>query len=121
MYRLKVKSHIDAAHYIRDYRGKCSRMHGHRWEIEVVLEGVELNELNMLVDFSIVKDSLGHALDNLDHYVLNEQLREENVTAEYLARWVYEEIRRRLDDNESSKLSEVTVWESPDCCVTYCK
>ncbi len=35
MYTLKVKSHFDAAHRIRDYKGKCSRTHGHRWDVEV--------------------------------------------------------------------------------------
>jgi len=118
MYQLKVKSHIDAAHYIKDYKGKCQRMHGHRWEIEIVLEGSDLNEMNMLVDFSVVKDSLKHVLENLDHYVLNEQLGEPNVTAEFLSKWLYDQMQRRLDD-ESSRLSEVSVWESPDCCITY--
>ena len=35
MYELRVKDHFDAAHYIADYKGKCHRMHGHRWEVEV--------------------------------------------------------------------------------------
>ncbi|KKL04030.1 hypothetical protein LCGC14_2620190, partial [marine sediment metagenome] len=58
MYTLKVKTHFDAAHYIKDYQGKCSREHGHRWIIELFLAGNNLDNLNMLVDFGEVKDVL---------------------------------------------------------------
>jgi len=121
MYRLKVKDHIDAAHYIRDYVGKCSRMHGHRWEIEVVIEGSKLNDLNMLVDFALVKNALRMLLDGLDHYILNEVLNEENFTAEFLAKWIYEQIDISQPLSGERRLSEVSVWESPGCCVTYCE
>jgi len=96
-------------------------MHGHRWEIEVVLVGSRLDGMNMLVDFSFVKKALNTLLDGLDHYVLNEQLGEENVTAEFLARWIYEQIDVSQPPSGERRLSEVSVWESPDCCVTYCE
>ncbi len=131
-FQLRVKSHIDAAHYIKDYEGKCNRMHGHRWGIEVVLEGCYLDKLNMLIDFSVVKTWLKSILEDLDHYVLNEQLprlnlngESDNVTAEYLSKWLYYQlefcvqsgVERGLDP--STELSKVIVCESPDCCVSY--
>ena len=119
VYRLRVKDHFDAAHYIKDYDGKCCRMHGHRWEVEVVLEGEQLDGMNMLVDFSLVKRALTTLLDGLDHYVLNEQLNEENVTAEFLAWWIYDQIDISQPSSGERRLSEVSVWESPGCCVTY--
>jgi len=129
MYKLQVKGHFDAAHYIKDYRGKCSRMHGHRWEVVVVLAGSELGPMNMLVDFSWVKKRLGVLLEGLDHYVLNEQLPKltqygeaDNVTAEYLARWIYQcfEVFMAHPDLPSGlKLARVAVWENPECCVSY--
>lgn len=119
-----MKTHFDAAHYIRDYQGKCSREHGHRWGVEVVVEGKELDNKNMLVDFSIVKRALEKVLDeSLDHYQLNEKLREPNVTAEFLAKWFYEQMVNFVVagpyDEECLRLVRVTVWESPDCCVSY--
>lgn len=119
MYRLRVKTHFDAAHYIRDYQGKCSREHGHRWEVEVEVEGRELHGANMLIDFVLVKDALKALLDEkLDHYQLNEVLCEANVTAEFLAKWIYDRMLR-IEYEKGLRLARVTVWESPDCCVEY--
>lgn len=114
-YELKVRDHFDAAHYIQDYQGKCSRQHGHRWVVEAVLEGYCLDKLNMLVDFASVKIALKQLTDKLDHYQLNVVLGEPNVTAEYLAKWLYDGLGQLVD----IRLCSVAVWESPDCCVVY--
>ena len=120
MYTLRVKSHFDAAHYIRDYKGKCSRTHGHRWEVEVAYEGRRLDAKNILVDFKSVKDFLEHTLDYfLDHYFLNEVLDEPNVTAEYLAKWLHDKLSEVT--LLGAGLVSVTVWESPECSITYMK
>jgi len=136
-FRLQVKTHFDAAHRIRDYLGKCARTHGHRWEVEVVLEGSKLDDKNMLVDFAEVKKILRVLLDRtLDHWILNDTLKEPNVTAEYLAKWVFEHMTRRLHAvstsaplnhtiadavNGGMRLVRTCIWESPDCCVKYCQ
>lgn len=116
MYKLSVTDHFDAAHYIKDYEGKCSREHGHRWTVEVALEGKYLDRCNMLVDFKLVKEKLNMVIDGLDHYQLNEVLDEPNVTAEFLAKYIYKILIPLLAD---FKLTKVTVWESPDCGVEY--
>ena len=118
MYTLKVKSHFDAAHYIKDYDGKCSREHGHRWDVEVAIKKRELDALNMVFDFSGIKDTLEVILDMyLDHYQLNESLGEPNVTAEYIASWIYRHLK--AIPVLYPLVASVTVWESPDCSVTY--
>ncbi len=129
MYQLRVKDHFDAAHYIKDYGGKCQRMHGHRWDVEVALEGASLDTLNMLVDFALVKSDIGLVLDGLDHYILNERLGEPNVTAEFLAKCLFIALQARFSltlEGRSTvlkiarvSLKSVTVWESPDCCAVY--
>lgn len=116
MYKLSVTDHFDAAHYIKDYEGKCSREHGHRWTVEVALEGHYLDRCNMLIDFKYIKEKLGFILDRLDHYQLNEVLGEPNLTAEFLAEHIYSGIKFELAD---FKLSHVTVWETPECGVEY--
>lgn len=126
MYDLKAKVHFDAAHRLRGYAGKCNREHGHRWEIEVCVRGEVLDGVNILVDFSKVKAAVKNLVDMcLDHYQLNETLKENNPTAEFLAKWVYEHLVdwfREVQLSRSGtypKLVWVCVWESPECCVAY--
>ena len=123
-FRLQVKDHFDAAHYLKGYEGKCNREHGHRWDVEVVIEGSRLDSINMLIDFSFVKKTMKLILDELDHYQLNEQLEEDNPTAEYLARWFYRRFATKLDMEVKllgveMHLERVTIWESPECCIKY--
>lgn len=118
MFRLTVRSHFDAAHRIGSYVGKCNRMHGHRWEVEVVLEGDTLDARNILVDFGEVKSSLNFYLEqSYDHSVLNETFQEHNVTAEYLARRIFDDMKLLIPT--IIRLVQVTVWESPECSVSY--
>jgi 6-pyruvoyltetrahydropterin/6-carboxytetrahydropterin synthase len=112
-YIMIVQDHFDAAHYLRDYQGKCQREHGHRWTIEVGIRGKKLDNLNMLVDFTTVKKELKEVLDKLDHYQLNEVLSEPHPTAEFLAEWIYNQLKWY-------GLMYVRVWESyPECSVQY--
>lgn len=120
MYRLQVKTYFDAAHYITDYPGKCSRTHGHRFGVEAMLEGKDLDDMNILVDFGVVKDQLKEIIDSkLDHYLLNESLAEDNLTAEFLARYIFTYLRGYWKTPSKVKLVSVSVWESPDCGVKY--
>jgi len=126
MYRLQVKTHFDAAHYLKDYDGKCNREHGHRWDVEVCIQGKELNSCNMVVDFKTVKGALNCYIEKyLDHFQLNETLKEDNPTAEFLAKWLFDMMDnwvRRIfvvDGVVYLRLARVCVWESPDCCVKY--
>ena len=118
MYHLMASSHFDAAHRIEDYQGKCSREHGHRWGVTVELQGNELDDMNILIDFSLVKARLKEIIDtHLDHYQLNDTLAESNVTAEFLAKWLYENLSDY--DLGGVELMSVTISESPDCSVRY--
>ncbi len=116
MYDLRVKVHFDAAHKITDYDGKCARLHGHRWTVGVSLAFSELDKMNISHDFGTIKATLKGLLEGyLDHYYLNETLEETNITAEFIAKWIYD----KLLPTYASCLVDVSVWESPDCYVTY--
>jgi 6-pyruvoyltetrahydropterin/6-carboxytetrahydropterin synthase len=122
MYRLQVKGHFDAAHQLKDYPGKCKRLHGHRWDVELCLEGEYLDNLNMLVDFTDVKKWMKEVLDEvLDHNFINEVLNVDNPTAEFLAYWLYQEFTKRVEGQHPTvlRVARVCVWESPECCVKY--
>jgi 6-pyruvoyltetrahydropterin/6-carboxytetrahydropterin synthase len=119
-WKTRVKTHFDAAHKLRDYNGKCANLHGHRWEIEVVYEQHFLGlHTNMTVDFKVVKKQLNELLP--DHAYLNDVYQEVNPTAEFLAQKLYTELNARIEElnNPGATLVEVTIWESPECCITY--
>ena len=46
--RLGVIDYIDSAHYLPGH-GKCGRVHGHTYKIEVLVEG-EVRENGMVID-----------------------------------------------------------------------
>lgn len=123
MYLLKVEEAFEAAHNLRGYEGKCARLHGHNWIIEVEITGEKLNELGILVDFKDVKRELKATLDKLDHRYLNEiaPFDKINPTAENLAKYIYEEFSGNDIFKTNAELLAVTLYESPKSSVRYCK
>lgn len=59
---------ISCAHRVPG-AGKCARVHGHNYKVTFCVEGFELDENSMLIDFRQVK----HALEKrYDHHYLND-------------------------------------------------
>jgi len=118
-FELLVRDHISAAHHLRQYKGKCERLHGHNWNIDLRLAGDELDDEGLLIDFVLVKRILAEALDDLDHAHLNEipPFDTINPSSENLARVIAERVAERLP--AGIRLTSVTTWESDRCAVTY--
>lgn len=122
MYELLVKVDFEAAHRVVDYPGKCNRMHGHNWTIDVTVFGTELNELGFLVDFKDLKAAIDElVISKLDHYYLNEldAFKTMNPTAENMARYIYQELAKSDLFHSTVTLKSVRVWESPKSAVLY--
>lgn len=123
MYTVKVEGAFEAAHRVVGYPGKCDRLHGHNWVVELSLRGKELDSLGMLVDFKVAKRVLGEVLATYDHRFLNELepfSKEINPTAENLARIIFEAVEAKGALPVGS-VASVTVFESPKTSVTYTK
>ena len=124
MFELTIIEEFEAAHRLPDYEGKCCRLHGHNWRVEVSVCGETLNELGMLVDFHDLKDAAKGVLNELDHHYLNEleAFSQLNPTAENLARYVYEKLEQLpLLRQGDVFLTQVKVWESLHSAVAYTK
>ncbi|MDP2299156.1 MAG: 6-carboxytetrahydropterin synthase QueD, partial [Actinomycetota bacterium] len=109
----------DAAHALHGYPGECRNLHGHTWDVEVVVRGAVLDTIGIVYDFKTLKDDLDRVLEPLDHGYLNDvpPFDSENPTAENLSRYIYEAIATRVGDAVS--VVEVSVWESPVARITY--
>ena len=120
MYILNVRSHYDAAHFLRDYHGKCERLHGHRYEVEAALAFEALGEGGMAFDFTEAKRALREVTDGLDHHNLNDlpAFAELETSAENQARIIFEQLRARLA-GVGEHLLYVRVWETPNQWAQY--
>ena len=120
MYLINVKAHYDSAHFLRDYKGKCERLHGHRYVVEAGLAFEELGPGGMAYDFSDAKRHLRAVADSLDHENLNDlpQFQELETSAENQARYIFDELRRRMGP-DGEHLVYVRVWETPNQWVQY--
>lgn len=83
------KLEISAAHSLQlSYESKCSRMHGHNWQLEIFLVSRDkLNEDGMVEDFTHIKKVI-HS--KMDHANLNE-IFDFNPTAENIGKWIVEQ------------------------------
>jgi 6-pyruvoyltetrahydropterin/6-carboxytetrahydropterin synthase len=119
MYRLTIHDYFSSAHQLKGYRGKCEGVHGHNWKIEAEVGGETLDEIGMLMDFSILKKILKGVIDPLDHVMLNEVdgFRDRNPSSELIARHIFERMKEKLPGGVT--LISVTVWESENAKAVY--
>lgn len=105
---------FEASHVLPDHEGKCSRLHGHSYRVEVFVEG-EVNgtrgesDDGMVMDFGELSRLVQtHILDHLDHRHLNERLPSnyQPPSAENIARWILKELYAR-----TPHVCRVRLWE----------
>ncbi|HET7273789.1 MAG TPA: 6-carboxytetrahydropterin synthase QueD [Longimicrobiaceae bacterium] len=120
MYIINVTSHYDSAHFLRNYHGKCERLHGHRYEVEAALTFDDLGEGGMAYDFSEAKRLLREITDELDHQNLNDlpQFADLETSAENQARYIYDELKKRMAEI-ADHLLWIRVWETPNQWAQY--
>lgn len=121
MFIVSVQAHYDSAHFLRNYHGKCERMHGHRYVVEMALTANDLDEAGIAFDFVIVKKQLRDLAERLDHENLNELPPFDKLepSAENQARYFYEEMKRLLPGEMGDAVLYVKVWETPTQFALY--
>lgn len=119
-FELNKDMHFSAAHYIpADEAGKCAKMHGHTYHLNLTIAGDRLNRTGFLIDFKELKDLIHK---RYDHSVLNEHEEFSNAfpTTEQLAEQVYRLTQALLDRSENQPhCVQVIVRETPTSYVVY--
>lgn len=121
IWRLTVRSDFAAAHALRNYCGKCENIHGHNFAVEAVVEGDKLSEdVEILLDFKVMKTELKAVLEMLDHKDLNTTapFDKMNPSSENLARFIYQELGKRLVEH-GVRVHSITVSEKAAQSATY--
>lgn len=104
MYEVRVEADFSAAHFLRDYHGKCERLHGHNYKVYAHVRGSVLDEGGMLLDFSQLKSALREVCALMDHYNLNDnEYFKQNPSAERIATYIYEQIIQRMPELKDGK------------------
>jgi len=129
----KMKSTIykvvffDASHRLLHYVGKCNCLHGHRWKVEVWIEGDINEKTKIVVDYCIIKK----LIEKFDHQViLNkddpmvmclEKFQKPvttigDPTSELLAFTIKKMLNNEPEmKSNHAKIQKIRVWESPTC------
>lgn len=95
---------FEAAHHLPDYDGKCSKLHGHTYKLEVEVKA-PVGRNGMVVDFSLIKSLISiKVLDFLDHSNLNDFMK--IPTAEHTLIWILEQIKDDID------VVRIRLWET---------
>lgn len=89
---------IEAAHRLPNLPAdhKCSRLHGHSFQIEVHVAGEVDDKTGWVMDFADISHLFKPLFEQLDHHYLNDIPGLENPTSENLARWVWDRLESDL-------------------------
>jgi 6-pyruvoyltetrahydropterin/6-carboxytetrahydropterin synthase len=139
------KLEFDAGHRIPDHRSQCRNLHGHRYVLEITLQGDVIEtegapDRGMVMDFADVKSlAVQHLADRWDHAFLvyegDMRVREflESMpghktvvldrvpTVENLAALAFETLAPVYDAHYGSnlRLQSVRLYETPNCWADF--
>ncbi len=125
-YTLTKEFRFEASHQLMHHDGHCARLHGHSWVGEVGVESDNLQpyymddcsvnpKANMVKDYADIKEPLKKIVsDFLDHHHLNETLKSEMPTSEFVAKRVFDLLKPDMPE-----LAFVTIKETCTSSCTY--
>jgi 6-pyruvoyltetrahydropterin/6-carboxytetrahydropterin synthase len=116
---------IDTSHRLLHYEGKCANLHGHRWKVEIWMEGEPDPVTKILVDYSMIKK----IVDKYDHQIILNRddpmvprIQEfhqvittpGNPTSELMAALIRDDLYAFCrDQGIQATVPKIRVWESP--------
>lgn len=119
MFEITKRFTFEASHQLPWHGGKCKRLHGHSYKLEVTLCSESLNDNGIVIDFDVLSQIVDKAVvQRFDHQHLNEFFA--NPTAEVLALEIYRMVATILKANGEDviRVSSVKLWETEKCSVT---
>ncbi|GAB4299878.1 MAG: 6-carboxytetrahydropterin synthase QueD [Roseovarius sp.] len=108
MYRIAKEFAFAASHQIKGLAPghPCARLHGHNYTVVVELAAETLDAHGFVRDYRELAPLRAYLDERLDHRHLNDVLGDDCVTAERLARHLYEWCRARWPETVAVRVSE---------------
>lgn len=142
MYRIEKTFKFPMGHRLSKHQGVCFNFHGHSYIVKIGLKAKKLNDNDMIIDFTDLKNILKPYFDNLDHATMVnyndrniwEKLEDikckvikihSDPTAERMAELVYFYLTdvltelQTISKNSALLIDYVTVFESDGSAATY--
>jgi 6-pyruvoyltetrahydropterin/6-carboxytetrahydropterin synthase len=121
MYSVAVKQDFIARHFLfgGDW-GAENQKHSHHYQIEVLVEGNNLDEHGYLVDIDRIKTELNLVISHFRDRVLNElfEFKDMNPSIEHLARIIHQELFAHIP-TQGIYSSSIKVWEDASAWAAY--
>ena len=108
MYAIRKRFSFSASHFIGGLAEghPCARLHGHNYDVEVVLEAEDLDAVGFVRDYRELAALKSFLDEAVDHRHLNDVLGHDRTTAEVIARWLFDWCRARWPEVSCVRVSE---------------
>jgi 6-pyruvoyltetrahydropterin/6-carboxytetrahydropterin synthase len=125
---------FSAGHRVAGHENKCANLHGHNYTVEITAIANELDKLDRVIDFSVLKEKIGGWIDsNIDHgFIISQEdgdvikaissitgsklfIMPGSTTAESIAKHLLEDICPMLLRDTNVKIIKVIVQETENC------
>lgn len=108
MFRITKEFHFSASHQLMGLSDDhpCARLHGHNYIVEVELQAEALNSVGFVRDYHELAPLKAYIDDKLDHRHLNDVLGDDSVTAERMAKHLFDWSKSRWHEVSAVRISE---------------
>ncbi len=112
-YELKQHFQIESARFLPNLPAShpCARVHGHSFKIILTLVGPLDDKIGWVMDYNEITAAVKPILNLIDHRVLNEVAGLENPTSELLAKWLYDQIIKKIPLLKDITIAETNLTE----------
>ncbi len=92
----------------------CGNLYGLAFKLEIHVEGEMNPENGFVIDFNDIEETVMPIRDKIDHNYLNDIEGLENPTSEVLIKWIWDNLKPKLDE-----LTKLVLWENEVSRVEY--
>lgn len=116
MFTIRKSFQFSASHQLHQVAAghPCARLHGHNYEVTLELQSETLDDKGFVTDYLELAPFKAYIDETLDHRHLNEVLGDDCVTAEQLAKHLFDWAKARWQP-----VSAVVVNETPKTFAEY--
>ena len=108
MYTIAKRFAFSASHIIGGLPAghTCGRLHGHNYEVEVILQSPALDAVGFVRDFHELAALRDFIDETLDHKHLNDVLGHDRTTCEVISHWLHDWCKERWPEIVAVRVSE---------------